>query len=271
MTADPPALPRELAAALEEFAARGHVLVALDFDGVLAPIVVDRDAARPLPEASSALRRLADSPGIDVALVSGRTMADLQRLASPPPGITLIASHGGELQDPSGHGAGPLLDEATQTLLADVLADLDQIVAAHPGTALETKPAGGVVHTRRADRAVAADASAAVLSGPAARAGVHAMRGKEVVELSVLDTDKGRALTALRDRLGVTAVLYAGDDVTDENAFAVLRAGDMGIKVGDGDTLAAWRVADPVAFAALLHRLADLLDARPGPAGPSSA
>ncbi|MFP5347443.1 MAG: trehalose-phosphatase [Actinomycetes bacterium] len=238
---------------LARFASRGHVLAALDFDGVLAPIVTDRDAARPLPEASRAVRRLVEAPGTSVALVSGRTLADLVRLASPPDGVLLVASHGAEL------GGVPLvLDDARQARLDAVLADLAAIVAAHPGTDLETKPAGGVLHTRQAERPVAAAAAEAVLCGPATRPGVHVMRGKEVVELSVLDADKGTALRTVADRLAVDAVLYIGDDVTDENAFAVLGPDDVTVKVGRGETLARWRVPDPAAVAVVLHELADL-------------
>jgi trehalose 6-phosphate phosphatase len=54
-------------------------------------------------------------------------------------------------------------------------------------------------------------------------------------------------------------VLFAGDDVTDEDGFAVLRpeAGDLGIKVGTGETAAQFRVADERAVATLLTLLAD--------------
>lgn len=245
-----------LADALRSLAKRPNLLVALDFDGVLAPIVADRDAARPLPAAASAVRRLAQADGVRLALVSGRTLADLRRLADPPPGAVLIASHGAELD-----GADvPSLDELARARLADVLAGLAAIVADHPGTELETKPTGGVLHTRKAARDVTASATRAALAGPAQAAGVHTLRGKEVVELTVLDTDKGRALESLRSRLGADAVLYAGDDVTDEHAFAVLHQdhGDVGIKVGPGDTAAHWRVRDPAELAGVLHALADL-------------
>jgi trehalose-6-phosphatase len=78
----------------------------------------------------------------------------------------------------------------------------------------------------------------------------------------VLSVTKGDALVQLRTELGADAVLYAGDDTTDEDAFAVLGEGDVGIKVGAGETGAAYRVTDPEEFSAVLMRLATL---RSGP------
>ena len=70
----------------------------------------------------------------------------------------------------------------------------------------------------------------------------------------LLDT----ALDALREQVRADAVLFAGDDVTDETAFARLRDGDVGVKVGDGETAARFRVADPAAMADVLRRLVEL-------------
>ena len=57
---------------------------------------------------------------------------------------------------------------------------------------------------------------------------------------------------------GATAVFFAGDDVTDEHAFAVLRDADVGVKVGPGITAAQYRVESPQSFAAALALLAEL-------------
>ncbi|HZI98910.1 MAG TPA: trehalose-phosphatase [Actinomycetales bacterium] len=254
MTASARALPPDLLHALEEFARHRTVLVALDFDGVLAPIVDVPGGARALAGSAAALAALARRPRARVALVSGRALADLRAVAAPPAGVLLVASHGAELD-----GVPTPLDDDAQARLADVLTGLEQVAAAHPGTHVERKPAGGVLHTRRASRETAAAAGEAVRGGVGSQAGVHTMQGKEVVELSVVRADKGTALTTLRERLGVDAVLYAGDDVTDETVFAVLRGDDVGVKVGDGETAARHRVADPTAVTAVLEHLVHLL------------
>jgi len=64
--------------------------------------------------------------------------------------------------------------------------------------------------------------------------------------LSVLvDGDKGAAIAGLRLGWGADAVVFFGDDTTDEDVFATLGEGDVGVKVGDGPTLAGYRVSDP--------------------------
>ena len=65
-------------------------------------------------------------------------------------------------------------------------------------------------------------------------------------------------LARLREAVGATAVLFAGDDVTDEDALRSLGEGDLGIRVGPGETAASHRVADPAAIGRLLGELADL-------------
>ena len=74
----------------------------------------------------------------------------------------------------------------------------------------------------------------------------------------MVHTNKGEGLRALRELTGATAVLFAGDDVTDERGFEVLAPGDVGIKVGDGSTVAGYRVASPEAFTEVLTELARL-------------
>ena len=79
------------------------------------------------------------------------------------------------------------------------------------------------------------------------------------MELALTAADKGTALVRLRDELGADAVLYLGDDVTDEDAFTALGREDVTVKVGAGTTAAQHRVADLDSVRALLERLATAL------------
>jgi trehalose-phosphatase len=243
-----------LGGALQHLLARRPVLVALDFDGVLAPIVQTPGDARALPRSLAALRRLVGAEGVQVALVSGRSLGDLRTVAEPPPGVVLVASHGAEVE-------GAASPEVPAEVLALVTAALQGVVDAHPGTSLEHKPTATVLHTRGTAPDVAASASAAALAAVSGIEGAHVIQGKQVVEVTAVRADKGTALRGLRERLGAGAVLYAGDDVTDEDALRTLdaAAGDVGVKVGAGETSAAHRVDDPEGVADLLESLADLL------------
>jgi trehalose-phosphatase len=125
-----------------------------------------------------------------------------------------------------------------------------------PGVDLEVKPAGVAVHVRAAARADASAVLDALRAGPARLPGVSAMPGKEVLELSVVSTDKGQALDVLRRRTAATTTVFLGDDVTDEAALARLDPDDVGVKVGPGATAAEHRVPDPVVVADVLALLA---------------
>lgn len=240
----------DLDAAVRELATVPTLLVALDFDGVLAPLVDVPSESRPLPESAAAIGSLATLPGTVVALVSGRGLADLAATSGFGAPIRLVGSHGGEFDD-----GGAVLDDDQRALLDVLTAEIAALVDGEPGVTVEHKPAGVAVHVRNAPPEVGARVLDAVRTGPAARPGVDATPGKDVIDLAVLRVNKGMAVDALRERTGADAVLFAGDDVTDETAFARLRPGDVGVKVGDGDTAAAHRVAGPPQFAAVLELL----------------
>jgi trehalose 6-phosphate phosphatase len=240
----------ELEAAVQALASVPRLLVALDFDGVLAPIVDVPSEARPLPASAAALGALATLPDTVVVLLSGRGLADLAAVSGFGSPIRMVGSHGGEFDD----GAA-VLDDAQRERLAALTAELEELVDGAPGVVLEHKPAGVAVHVRNAPPEVGRRVLDAVSAGPATRDGVDATPGKAVLDLSVLRTDKGSALDVMRERVKADAVLFAGDDVTDETAFARLRPGDVGVKVGPGATAAQHRVDEPADVAALLKRL----------------
>jgi trehalose 6-phosphate phosphatase len=242
----------DLDAAVRALAQAPRLLVALDFDGVLAPIVSVPSAARPLPESAAALEELAALPDTAVALLSGRGRADLAAVSGFGSPIRLIGSHGSEFDDDVS-----LLDDGQRARLDRLAAELRELVDGEPGVTLEAKPAGVAVHVRNAPPEVGIRVLDAVRAGPATRDGIEATPGKAVLDLSVARMDKGAALDLLRERVAADALLFAGDDVTDETAFARLRPGDVGVKVGSGDTAAKHRVEAPPDITALLQQLVE--------------
>ncbi|GAA4535815.1 trehalose-phosphatase [Pseudonocardia xishanensis] len=236
----------------------GPLLIALDFDGVLSPIVPVPSDARPLPESAAAVRALAEAPDTTVVLVSGRGLADLATVSGLGPPVGLVGSHGGEFGPGLADEDDALLTAEQQTLKDKLTHALADLVDGAVGVTLEDKPAGVAVHVRNAEPEVGARVLDAVRSGPCTWAGVDAIEGKAVIDLAVLQATKGTAVEALREKLGVEAVLFAGDDTTDETVFRSLRPGDIGIKVGDGETAATHRVADPRELAGVLTELTSL-------------
>jgi trehalose 6-phosphate phosphatase len=114
------------------------------------------------------------------------------------------------------------------------------------------------VHTRRADRETEERVFAEIDALVAERFPHWRRRsGHRVLEFSSRNEGKDAAMAALRERFDATGILFAGDDVTDEDAMRVLGAGDLGVRVGPGESAAALRVDSPQQIAALLEALAD--------------
>jgi len=255
----------ELVEALDRLAATdGLVMVATDFDGVLAPLVDDPSSSRTTPRSARALARLARRPSSQVrlALVSGRDLDTLASLSHAPSGTLLVGSHGAERGEVGADGVVRHeleLTEGQASLLQRITEGLEEIAGRHTGVWVEKKPTASVLHTRRSTHDGATQATEAA-RGLAERLGVGALEGKDVVELQVVETSKGKAIDALRNELGAKRVLYVGDDVTDEHAFAVLTSDDVSVKVGGGETIARYRVSSTKSVGLLLEHLARAME-----------
>jgi trehalose 6-phosphate phosphatase len=238
-------LSGQLQRALAGVARVPRLLVACDYDGTLAPIVARPADALPLPESVAALGALATLPVTATALISGRALRDLAQLARMPAGVVLVGSHGAEFDS----GFAQPIDEELVGTIRDELA---AIAAQHPGVTIEVKPASVALHVRNASPA---EARAALDEARAAARYWDAQltEGKAVAEFAVITTDKGQALDILRERQDASAVVFIGDDVTDEKVFRRLKRGDVGIKVGPGETTAQYRIADPQHVAGVLE------------------
>lgn len=231
---------------IEGLAATENLLVACDFDGTLAPIVDDPGTATALPEAMSALERLATIPGTTVVIVSGRRRNELvERFGDST--IVLIGEHGAD------DGTTPPPEKDS---LDPVRRLMDTVSAETPGTRVEHKPRSVVFHYRRAgDPAEALDL---LREEAASMEAITMMEGKAVLEMMVAGYDKGSAVERLRELTGADLVVFVGDDTTDETVFPRLRPGDVGIKVGPGPTAAVHRMADPQEVTVFLQSLARL-------------
>ncbi len=255
-------LPTEVLEALTKISETERLLVGTDFDGTLAPIVDDPATARALPEAVEALRSLATIPGTVVAVVSGRGLADLRMLLGETDNMQLIGSHGAEVSSMSTDGSQhpehtgrSELSVTAAARLGRLRRALQGITSEYPRIKLEPKATGVAVHLRGADPDDARAVTKAIEQDPATWPGVHLLRGKMVLELTVVATDKGRALQQVARENHCTGIIFIGDDITDENAFLSLGPDDVGVKVGSGTTAADVRIADPARVADLLHVL----------------
>jgi trehalose 6-phosphate phosphatase len=241
------ALRRDLA----ELARKPRLLVACDYDGTLAPITADPFSVQPLPEAVAALRSLASLPETTIAVISGRALRELAVMSRLPSEIHLVGSHGSEFDIGFLHA----LDERARTLHRRLISTLRRITHGADGVLLEIKPASVAVHVRQAPAHVAARVLAKVGAGPGSWEGVQVTQGDKVLEVSVVRTDKGEALEALRHSSGAMAALFLGDDVSAEEVFVKLSGPDLGIKVGTGSTLARHRIDGCPEVAAVLSFL----------------
>lgn len=236
--------------------------VFVDYDGTLSRIVDDPGSALLPDETRRSLARLAER--CTVAVLSGRDLADVQRLVALPT-LVYAGSHGLDIVGPGGtsiqHGVDylPDIDEAEATLAP--------VVAAVPGAILERKRLSLSVHYRKVADAASVDTlEKAVRAATTPRLRVTA--GKKVLDLRPdLDWDKGKALTWLLTTLQLdipaTLPLYIGDDVTDEDAFRALAGRGVGIVVrGEDDnrpTHATLSLNDTDEVAGLLDDLTALL------------
>jgi trehalose 6-phosphate phosphatase len=243
------------------------LLLLLDYDGTLVEIAPRPELARPTQELVDALGHLASLPGLDMVVVSGRSLKNLRELL-PLAILNYLGSHGAEgliggkpwtLKVAAGSREE---QEELQKQLTSRLAKLR-------GWWLETKPLGFAVHYRQAELAEEVRIFEALEPwlDQVSRAGRHQiLRGKKVVEILPQGVNKGAAIQEILLFPGFSDhfPVYLGDDVTDESAFQVLQGRGLTIKVGvgAGATAATYSLSQPAQVRQFLSRLAAHLEVR---------
>ena len=220
----------------------GHYAFFFDLDGTLAGIKPHPDQVS-IPEAVlQDLHQLSLMNEGALALISGRSMAELDLLASPYH-FPLAGVHGAERRDIHDHThIVSLPDALTQTLQAQLSSALAEL----PGTELEAKGMAFALHYRQAPQH--ADAVLALAAEIVSRYPQLALQpGKCVVELKPKGVNKGAAIAAfmVTPPFRGRTPLFMGDDLTDEAGFCVVnQAEGISVKVGPGETIAGWRLAN---------------------------
>jgi trehalose-phosphatase len=245
------------------------LLLMTDYDGTLTPIVPDpRDASLP-PAVRAHLETLARAPGVRVAVVSGRDLADVRRRVAVPEAI-YAGCHGLEIE-------GPLLAfthpeaEAQREVIRSVAETLGRSAYAIAGMRVEPKRLSVAVHYREVT-----DAHRRDMESELARAvrglgvALKLMQGVEVVEiLPHVAWNKGHCVLWIRDRIlhelpAPVMVLFMGDDWTEENAFEALDGQAVTIRVApDGvPSRADYWLIDVVEVQRLIGALAGVVRRR---------
>jgi trehalose 6-phosphate synthase/phosphatase len=249
--------PGQVRAALERAVEAPRLALLLDYDGTLVPFAKTPDLAVPDAELLSLLRRLAARPLTEVHLVSGRPRRTMERWFGGL-GVTLHAEHGVWSRFPGqGWECAPLPEMPWRD---GVRAILREFAERTPGSLVEEKTAGFAWHYRSADPEYGATQAKELslhLATVLTNVPVELLPGDHVIELRVHGMHKGRVAAEVAGRAPEGTLLLAmGDDRTDEDLFAGLPPGSVGIHIGPRPSRATVRIADVRAARRLLESLA---------------
>jgi trehalose-phosphatase len=220
---------------LEEMLRDNDLILLCDYDGTLAPIAPHPALAK-LPERTkAALKLLGEKKQVRLGIVSGRPLREVRQLVGLK-NVAYVGSHGYEMKLAERRICTLLRPQESQELRT-LARDLEKLLQSLPGIWIERKVAGVAVHYRQANPNAAR--RAVKLLQRIARSSARTFRtqeGKMVFEFVPSGkVNKGSAVRALSRQLRPSSRnfrIYLGDDLTDESAFASLRAKDFAVRVG---------------------------------------
>jgi trehalose 6-phosphate phosphatase len=239
---------------LPDFLSPSETAFFFDFDGTLVELAPTPDGVVVAPGVVDSLAQLRHLARGAVAVVSGRGIDSIDAFLGMPD-LPVAGLHGAERRDASGDTVRLGFNDERLLSMERVLA---QFVSAHPGALLEIKGAALALHYRNAPLAEAAAREATQRLVDEYPDAYVLQPGKMVYEIKPKNVDKGRAVAAFLDEppFAGRRPVFAGDDLTDEKAFAVVNErGGLSIKVGAGETSAHTRVDSVGAFVDWLTKL----------------
>ncbi|MBI2869612.1 MAG: trehalose-phosphatase [Chloroflexi bacterium] len=255
----------------EPFAARAaaadHILLLSDYDGTLTRIVGRPEQAFMPDDVRALLTEIARKPSFSVGIISGRALNDVRNLAGIE-GIYYAGNHGLEIDGPGFKFTNPAAP-ASRTHLTELKLRLGSLLGGIEGVLIEDKGLSLSVHYRlvpEAERGRVEGLFRQAIEPLLLKSRIRTTAGKMVWDiLPRIDWHKGRAVQTIagairtRFRAKDLLIVYLGDDVTDEDAFKVLRQPEgWGIFVGKDSSVAEFCLDSPDEVRAFLDRLARL-------------
>lgn len=236
---------------VQAFAKAKNKMIFLDYDGTLVAFNEKPDLAIPDAKLLSIIDRLCKLPNTDVAIVSGRDQAFLDKWFAKLP-ITLVAEHGHYIKRKGAEWNGSVTGK--KEWMADVLPIFETFTDRTPGTFIEEKHNSLVWHYRKTDPELA----------PGRVVEIKTVLSSLISdELTILDMDKalevvdrqvnkGSAVFEIKNQGDYDFILCIGDDVTDENMFVSLPDHAYTVKVGRKPTAAKYYIESVAQVKALL-------------------
>jgi trehalose 6-phosphate phosphatase len=259
----PPTNEPAAATSLAELLNRlGPIALFLDFDGVLAEIAPTPDAVAVRPQVIARLQTLHSTLGGALAVVTGRAMDDVDRFLAPLV-LPVAAEHGNARRN--GDGSIAHLDDGATAFVPALAARLRSAFADDGRILVEQKSSAVAVHYRLAPER-GRECAALVSAALGDQSGFAIIPGKMVVECRAAGADKGAAVLGyMQDPpFAGRSPVFIGDDVTDEDGFTAARqSGGVGIKVGPGVTVAAYRIPSTAHVPAVLDAIINSQETRP--------
>ena len=254
----PPELP--VGGAVKAFGEAESRLLLLDYDGTLVGYAQRPQYARPPAELIQLLGRLARRTATTVAVVSGRSRADLEGWFGGVAGLWLAAEHGAVIRPPGAAEWEHCYTGYSPEWKKDVFPFLEHYVERTPGSFVEEKEFSLVWHYRMSDPEFGewlANELAHDLEHMLSDTHLRAVRGQKSVEVKMMWANKGEVMNRLsRECPAPGFLLAAGDDRTDEDLFARLPQTAWTIHVGESQSRARFRLPGPDELCALLRDFA---------------